>query len=288
MNKQAEGNHSVRLTQTGRNDEPLLPVLKRRFPFRLATTSYIIPDAILPNLRFLGPYVDEVELVLFESGPDSNLPSPAEIEEMRCIAGELDLTYNVHLPADIFLGDPDPALRKNFRQTLLRFYEKTLSLEPKVFILHLDSRMGNGQPNPDWDSWTERVTEEVRALMEEGIDPRRVALENLEYPLERILPLAESCGMSLCLDLGHMLRYGYELKAQLQHHLDRSVMIHLHGVRNGVDHLGLEWISPPDWQTIRQALESYTGGITLEVFSVQDLAPSLHRMQDLLAEQRIQ
>ena len=35
-------------------------------PFRIGTTSYIIPDDILPNVRFLAGRVKDVELVLFD------------------------------------------------------------------------------------------------------------------------------------------------------------------------------------------------------------------------------
>ena len=36
-------------------EEIFSPALKRRFPFRLATTSYIFPAEILPNIRRPGP-----------------------------------------------------------------------------------------------------------------------------------------------------------------------------------------------------------------------------------------
>ena len=36
--------------------------LKSRFPFRLGTTSYIIPADIIPNVRFPGPLIDDIEL----------------------------------------------------------------------------------------------------------------------------------------------------------------------------------------------------------------------------------
>ncbi|MCU0508776.1 MAG: sugar phosphate isomerase/epimerase, partial [Anaerolineae bacterium] len=35
--------------------------------FRVGTTSYIVPDNILPNVEYLAPLVDDVELVLFET-----------------------------------------------------------------------------------------------------------------------------------------------------------------------------------------------------------------------------
>ena len=48
-------------------------------PFRLGTTSYIIPDEIVPNVQFLGPLVDDVELV--------QLP---EQEPARVTSGKLE------------------------------------------------------------------------------------------------------------------------------------------------------------------------------------------------------
>lgn len=37
------------------------------WPWRLGTTSCILPGDLLANARFLAPRVDDVELVLFES-----------------------------------------------------------------------------------------------------------------------------------------------------------------------------------------------------------------------------
>jgi sugar phosphate isomerase/epimerase len=252
------------------------------FSFRLATTSYIIPAPILPNLRLLGQHLDEIELVLFESGEESNLPSLAEVREMQQLAGSLDLTYNVHLPVDVFLGDPDPRLREKFIRTILRFYERVLPLEPELFILHLDSRSADGRENQDWSAWRDRVTAAIEVLMREGLDPHRVAVENLEYPLELIVPVIERFGLQLCLDIGHLLRYGYEVTSQLECFLARSAMVHLHGVRDGVDHCGLEWVAAADWEAICRALASYQGGVSLEVFALDDLISSLARLQNVL------
>lgn len=264
-----------------RRGERALPFLKKRLPFRLAATSYIIPAPIIPNLLFLGSHVDEVELVLFESGSECNLPSMNDIEEMRTLGGDLELTYNIHLPADIFLGDPDPARRDKDRDTVLRFYERTLPLNPTLFILHLDSRAGDGSANSDWIAWQDRVRQSVEALVKGGLDPRRVAIENLEYPMELILPLADDHGMSLCLDLGHFIRYQYDLREELERNLSRSTMLHLHGVANGMDHLGLEHLSDEEWEVVSSALKSYTKGVCIEVFSLDDLAPSLARLKVL-------
>ena len=63
--------------------------LKGRFPFRLGTSSYIIPDDILPNVEFLADRVDDVELILFESDEISNIPDTATVERLAWIAWEL-------------------------------------------------------------------------------------------------------------------------------------------------------------------------------------------------------
>ena len=46
--------------------------------FRIGTTSYIIPAQISPNVEYLAPRVDHVQLVLFEMDEyGSNLPDAA-------------------------------------------------------------------------------------------------------------------------------------------------------------------------------------------------------------------
>lgn len=231
-----------------------LPVMKGRFPFRLGTTSYIIPAAILPNIRFLGPYVDEIELVLFESEDEHSLPSSAEIEEMNHLATEFDLVYNVHLPTDMWLADPDPLVRDRFRQRILRFIDRTSALDPTVFILHCESSNAQVRRCTDLKSWRDLLAESLEKLVHSGVDPGRIALENIEAAPEAILPLADYFGMRLCMDIGHMLRYGHGISDSIRSLLEKSPMIHLHGVRDGRDHLGIQWIPEETWNLIHQAL----------------------------------
>ncbi len=259
-----------------------LPKMKGRFPFRVGTTSYIIPDAILPNIRFLGPYLDEVELVLFDSGREENLPSHGEIVDMIRLGQEMELTYNVHLPADIFLGDPDPKIREMAVVTAMRFYRRTLPLCPTVFILHLDSRGADGKEVRHMEGWMGWLRGSMLRLAREGMDLTRVAVENLNYPLELIRPLVAEFGMSFCLDTGHILRYGFDLRSYLGSFLPQTSMIHLHGVVDGADHRGTYGIPPMQWKDISEALAGYRGGVSLEVFSLQDLSSSMEHLRETL------
>ena len=82
---------------------------KGLYPFRLATTSFIYPDHYVPNVKMLGPYFDEIELLLFESLQPDSLPDPTVIAQLSHLAEKYDLTYNVHLPTDISITDPRPS-----------------------------------------------------------------------------------------------------------------------------------------------------------------------------------
>ena len=67
---------------------PALPKsYKSMFPFKIGTTSFIYPDNYVRNVNMLAPYLDEIELILFENTP-SSLPSKHEIKELFAV-GEL-------------------------------------------------------------------------------------------------------------------------------------------------------------------------------------------------------
>ncbi len=261
--------------------EVVLPRLKGAFSFRLATTSYILHAGVLPNLHFLGPYLDEVELVLFESGREENLPSPGEIQSMVRVARRLGIRFNVHLPTDVFLGDPDIGVRRKACDTILRFYHRTGPLEPTVYVLHLDRARKDAMTSVERRGWLDRLNASVDLLVAEGLEPGRVAIENLDYPLEWVMPLIEETGMRCCLDVGHLIRYGFNLRSYFEAYLGRTSMVHLHGVRNGVDHCSLDVISDRDWQVINQTLKAFRGGVSVEVFSIEDLISSLRRFEKL-------
>src|SRR5512143_1067280 len=108
--------------------------------YRLGTTSYIIPDDILPNARYLAGKVRDIELILFEvdDGPN-NLPSPQVIEELSQLAREHDMTYTIHLPLDLKLGE-DGSERDQSLVKARRVIECTRGLDPWAYVLHLDGK----------------------------------------------------------------------------------------------------------------------------------------------------
>ena len=261
---------------------PILSDLKGRFPFRLGTTSYILPDAILPNVRFLAPLLDEIELVLFESGREDNLPSPADIADLSALGAAQDLTYNVHLPTDVLLGHPDEEIRIAACATVMRFYERTRSLPPTLYCLHLEKGK-EGEMTPDQvGPWLTNTMYSLENLLAAGLPRDRVAVENIDYTFRWIYPLVREFDLPICLDIGHLLIQGEDLETYLDLYGDRTVMIHLHGVEEGRDHRSLAGIPDREWGMVASFLKDFRGGLSLEVFSLEDLHRSLTKMEALL------
>ncbi len=259
-----------------------LLALKGRFPFRLGATSYILPDTIIPNVRFLGPLLDEIELVLFESDREENLPAPGEIDALKDLAVEHQLTYNIHLPTDILLGHYGEEIREAACRTIMRFYERTRSLDPTMYCLHLEKNSPPEMTPGQLGEWLTNLLYSLEYLLAAGMPHALLAVENIDYPLRWIYPLIRDLNLPLCLDIGHLLRQGENLATCLELYGDRTIMVHLHGVEEGRDHRSLAGITAGDWQVIASFLNGFRGSVSLEVFSLDDLSRSLTRMEELL------
>lgn len=255
-----------------------------KVPFRIGTTSYIIPDDILPNARYLAGQVRDIELVLFEldDGP-SNLPDAALIEELNRLAGEHDLTYTVHLPLDLRLGAGGEEQHVSLVKAR-RVIEATRALDPWAYVLHLDGRevrQGAGaQALAQWQGQSVRALELAASW---AGDPRLLAVENLEgYPLDFWEPVLERFPAGRCVDIGHLWRDGHDPLPSLGAWLDRARVIHLHGIaardHQSLAHMPRELRDP----VLRFLNEKYQGVLTLEIFGEEDLRTSLRAMEESL------
>ena len=109
---------------------------KGLYPFKICTTSFIYPDHYIPNVRMLGPYLDEIELLLFESQGADALPSRGVVAELCRLAAEFHLSYNIHLPTDVSISDQNAVRQKKAVDTLCRVIELVQPLDPSAVILH--------------------------------------------------------------------------------------------------------------------------------------------------------
>ncbi len=116
----------------------MLENYRGRFPFKLSTTSYIYPDEIVPNVVRLGPFFDEIELVLFESESPDSIPDTVQIDHLIELSKLHRLGFNIHLPLDISLGDECDDVRTHGISITKTVMERTLALHPSLYTLHLD------------------------------------------------------------------------------------------------------------------------------------------------------
>jgi sugar phosphate isomerase/epimerase len=258
-------------------------------PYRLGATSYVWPAEILPNVRQLGPLVDDVELVLFEVDGYSNLPDAAAVAELQALAESHDLTYTVHLPLDLTLSEVEGAHPPSL-EAAEKVIACTRDLAPWAYVLHLDGRRPvaggdgsvEGNPSPAtvsrWQQDARRILEQLAGL---AGGMQRLCVENLEnYAPEHFLPLLERLPVSLCVDAGHLWLTGRDPVSFLDRYLPWTRVVHLHGIRisgsesydhESLLHLGAEGVAPVlDLLSAR----GYDGVLTLEVFGREDFFSS--------------
>jgi sugar phosphate isomerase/epimerase len=256
--------------------------MKSMFPFRLGTTSYILPDDLLPNVEFLGPLVDDVELVLFESDDVSNLPDVGVIEKLAELKRTSQVSYTVHLPIDIQLGSQDETARKQSVRKCLKVIELTGSLAPLAYIIHFDGEMRGRKPAQDVGRWTDRLGQSVSELLSTGFEPESLCVETLDYPFEYVADIVSHYDLSICIDIGHLAFYGYPIWENLDKYLNRCRVIHLHGSVDGVDHKDIGMLDPriPAMLIRRLGLENDKERVlTLEIFGLEDFERSMAVMR---------
>lgn len=249
---------------------------------RIGTTSYILADDILPNVRYLAPLVDDIELVLFESEGMSNLPSKQVIDELAALATQHDLTYTVHFPLDLYPGSSDPSLRSACVSSLLSIIELTRSLKPFGYVLHLTPELYGIVPSLDVGRWHACLDETLQTLLKRtDVDPSMFCIETLSYPFSSVQDLVERYNLSVTLDIGHIWLMGYDSDKAMDALFRRTRICHLHGVREKTDHLGLD---QGDQAAIEHFLHRLVSQgncdgrervLTLEVFSEEQFHASL-------------
>jgi sugar phosphate isomerase/epimerase len=251
--------------------------------FKLGTTSFIYPDHIVPNVKKLGHHFDEIELLIFESKPLAHLPTSAEIDELAKLSIELSVTYNVHLPTDISLASPSKTMRQDALDTLERVVTLAAPLCPTTHTLHLDltfEEMVQGQDGIL--RFQERAIEGLELLAQRIPSPDKITIETLEYPPEILFPVLDATPIALCMDAGHLIRYGYDVSGLFERYGKRIPLIHFHGVDFSYDpprdHQGLDRTPMDRVGTTLGVLEKFTGVVSLEVFNLDHLKASLDWM----------
>jgi len=248
--------------------------LKKRFPFSLACPSFVYRAGYVDNVRHLAPFVDEIQLLFFESRRPESLPGPGLIRELRSLAVSHDITYQIHLPTDLFPGHPDKTERRHAVDTLQEIFHRCESLDPTTFTLHLN-------PNPEscftlsFSEWKDHLVNTLERFLKTGISGRRISIENVDNRLENVDDVIRCLDLSVCMDMGHLMACGFDVNPFWQQWKQRVSVLHLHGVEGKKDHLPLDRLSPLLTEQVMKVLKTFAGSVTLEVYSRDALTASM-------------
>lgn len=255
----------------------------QRFPFRIGTTSYIIPDDILPNVRFLADKVDDIELVLFDVDQFCNIPSREQVAELQQMAATANLTYTIHLPLDLQFSADESQISRSLAKAR-QVIDALHCLRPHAYIAHLDSHSIVKDPSETEASiWVERCVQSLQSLLPELQDTALLAVENLEsYPPALNHRVLAQVPASECIDIGHLWLQEIDVPPYLDTRLDRTRVIHLHGIDTR-DHQSLRHMPIDNVKTVIGKLieKNYSGVVTLEVFSQDDFFSSMEVLDQL-------
>jgi sugar phosphate isomerase/epimerase len=261
---------------------------KEKLPFRLGTTSYIIPDDILPNVRFLANLVDDIELVLFEvdDGPN-NLPDQKTINELNRLAQQNHISYTVHLPLDLRLAGNDGEQHISLKKAQ-KVINCTRELNPFAYVLHLDGRELLQQSDPEslikWNQQAFLALQQVSSWTE---NPQLLTVENLEhYPIDLWDEVIKRASVSRCIDIGHLWVDKKDPVTFLKDRLNETRVLHIHGIGER-DHQSLENVANDELNRVLNTVlqSAFRGVMTIEVFNEDDFRSSITAIHKVLEKQ---
>ena len=250
-------------------------------PFRIGTTSYIIPDDILPNVRYLAGQVRDIELVLFDIDEYCNIPDPEQCAELKTIAQDHGLSYTVHLPLNLDFSENGQSLSI---EKAMKVISAARCLDPHAYVCHLECKNIPPEPGPALEHWQKQRIRAVNALSEASGIREKLAIENLEtYPIEWNGPVVHTCGTRVTLDIGHLFLQKLDPVPVIRQWLELTSVIHLHGVGTR-DHQSLKFMPR---ETIRAVISElirgdYRGVLTLEIFNETDFRESMEMIRECL------
>jgi sugar phosphate isomerase/epimerase len=240
---------------------------------------------LVANAKALSASVDDIELVLFESDGRTNLPDPKTVQTLRSLALSTGLSYTVHMPGDVRLASESASLRRRSIEQCIRVFEMTLPLEPFAYIVHFEGDQRGSLPSTDMTWWVEGLEEAVEKMLQAGLPPERICVENLDYPFELVERTVLGHNLCMCLDIGHILFYDYGLEDYLDRYAQKTRVFHLHGIRNGEDHHDIRSIPASSLSDFLGRLSCWPGPepvVTVEVFDEDDLMASLEVLNEAM------
>lgn len=215
-----------------------------------ATAQQIIVDGIpdfsrLDVVDVVRDCVQEgfsvVELTLDAQHIIPNLFTPGSINKLVDLRDELGHSYTSHLPFwSIELASFNEHVRKGCIESTIESIELTKPLNPEAYVLHATGELGAYVSSLNYEGnviqilctvlagYAAASIEEIISRTE--IDPRKLTIENVEFPFDIMRPIIDDLDVSICFDTAHLLSEMSGTESIMDFyraHKDRITEIHL-------------------------------------------------------------
>ncbi len=256
---------------------------KNRFPFKIGTTSYILPvkeDSVVANVDYLKDGFDLVQLLFFGREYLEEMMSPRIIKDLKAIKDESGLRYTVHLPSDLELLNPSEACMEESISVIEKIMAETEILDIDGYVLHVD-RLVKGSPSVDLDreyfNLFHRALDAISARLANSA--KNILIENTTYDLTFFSSLIMRSRCSVCMDAGHISLHGHDYGRFIELFHQKIRQVHLHGVSGGRDHQALTGLDVVSAGLFNHFLKDFAGSVILEVYNLKDLVKSGEYME---------
>lgn len=245
--------------------------MKNRIAFpgvRFGGTSWVVHGGFAENMRRLSEDVSDMQFVLFDNAYGSNLPSKEEVRALADLCLELDMSCTVHFHNDVCIS-LKPKERVRCEDSCLRTLELFDEINPRAWILHLCGEQYGTRPSADMERWLELTARSVERIASASRDRSRICAETLDYDFSLVWPVVAETGISTCIDIGHLIKYGHSAIKQLETYMESVRALHIHGVMpDGTDHKDMSFFDKKLLTQILKMLEmdGREHVMTIEVF----------------------
>jgi sugar phosphate isomerase/epimerase len=260
-----------------------METFKNKFPFKLGTTSYVLSereDNLMANVRFLMDRFDMIQLLFMGRNHLHEVMSPSIIRRLGQAREKSGVLFTVHLPADLDLLNPDADTVRGSVGVIERIISSTRSLDVWGYVLHVDRFInGSGRADPG-----EKGLATFRASLEVladglGSDSGNVYIENTTYDLIPFKETMAGLPFPVCMDAGHLFFLGQDYEGFTDAFGGMVMQIHLHGFRNGKDHVAVSELEPRAMARIVDFQRRSPRPMILEVFNRDDLEKSARHLE---------
>ena len=199
-----------------------------------------LPEIVRDDLQIKHIEVIEITMDTEKLVPGSI--TAERITELAELKDELGHSYTVHLPLwSIEPSSFNDFIRKASVESIVSSIRLAEELEPEAYVLHTTGSLAA-------EFSRLKLRESLRLLLagyigsfaetslgeiisKSEIDPRKLAVENIEFPFEVTRDAVDKYDTGICFDTGHVLskQSGEETLSEFyKQHRDRIIEIHLH------------------------------------------------------------